>query len=305
MASGNQTTSDIPTAVTPHRTSAMATTSSLGVANPIEPPEESTVTFTQQDTPLLRLPGELRNRIYHELFQSLFDKLEADKEVDEQYDPKVLCPTLAGLTACRQIHHEAMPILLRTCVAEKPFWWRLRGDNSIPRFFARTTSFCQTLKRYAPHARFSVQDLCYGPQSAVFTPQCAKALVQELGRQTQQAAQLDFLVSAVRDGRFLRELLQAAQLEPCPVWESAHFEVERMRCGGDCSAPTCGTHWKLEKSPFRADGHIGEFLLHYKWWGGGLAWGPSYLSLEGSLAQLDWTALEQSCTAVQMSGVQV
>ena len=167
MSSADHIISDITAAVTPHSTSAVAATSPQNPANHIEPPEVTTATFTQQDVPLLLLPGELRNRIYHEWFQLVFEELEMNDESYE-YDPRVLAPPLAALTTCRQFHQEAMAILFRVYVGEKPFWC-LYGCASITNFFARVKSFCQTLKRYAPHAHFSVTLACHEWESALFS----------------------------------------------------------------------------------------------------------------------------------------
>jgi hypothetical protein len=52
-------------------------------------------------------------------------------------------------------------------------------------FFERVKSFCQTMKRYAPQARFGVE-------SAAFSPDEAKAFVEEVARQSAQVAILRF-----------------------------------------------------------------------------------------------------------------
>lgn len=183
MASTGQATMDTTAAVTQHSTN-ITPTKSPHAANPIESPEDAATTFTEQDAPLLRLPGEIRNRIYHEVFRTTFNKLEANKEAHERYDPKVLRPALAGLIACRQIHQEATPILFRTYVADKPYWC-VRHDVDMTNFFERVKSFCQTMKRYAPQARFGVE-------SAAFSPDEAKAFVEEVARQSAQVAILRF-----------------------------------------------------------------------------------------------------------------
>jgi hypothetical protein len=269
---------DITTTITQHNTNA-TTTKSPHATNPIEPPEDAAATFTEQDAPLLRLPGEIRNRIYNEVFRTTFDKLEADKEEDEQYDPKVLRPALAGLTACRQIHQEAMAILFRAYVAEKPSWWCVQGKNGISSFFTRTASFSQTIKRYAPHARFSVQLKCSERQSALFTQDRAKNFVKELARQYQQPADLSFELAGG---------VAPADIYLCPAWMAGRF-----RCGGKCSAAGWDSHWEAVESYFEAEGTVGGCHFECTWCGGVWNRGSS-LELEGCLAQLDWNALENA-----------
>ena len=58
MSATDQIISDITAAVTPHSTSAVTATNPENPANHIGPPEATTATFTQQDVPLLLLPGE-------------------------------------------------------------------------------------------------------------------------------------------------------------------------------------------------------------------------------------------------------
>lgn len=130
------------------------------MSNPIELPEDTTVTFTQQDAPLLLLPGELRNRIYHQWSHLVFDELEKNKRNYEQYDPEVLGLAIATMTVCRQLHEEAMAVLFRAYVIEKPFWC-IDDNAGITNFFARVKSFCQTLKRYAPNTHLSVSLKCH------------------------------------------------------------------------------------------------------------------------------------------------
>jgi hypothetical protein len=279
MASANQATREITTAVDPHSTTAITTTNSQNAANLIEPPEDAAATFTEQDAPLLRLPGEIRNRIYHEVFRTTFNKLEANKKAHEQYDPKVLRPTLTGLIACRQIHQEAMAILFRAYVAEKPSWWCLQDKNGISSFFTRSASFCQTIKRYAPHARFSVQLKCSERQSALFTQDRAKAFVKELARQYQQPADLSFELAGV---------VAPADLCLCPSWMAGRF-----KCDGKCSAADGDAHWEAVESYFHAEGTVGGCHFTYTWCGG--VWQrASSLKLEDCLAQLDWDALENA-----------
>jgi hypothetical protein len=267
MSPVNQTTSDITTTVTPHSTSATTTTSSLNAAHPIEPPEESTVTFTHQDAPLLRLPGELRNRIYHELFQPFLDKLEADNEANKNYDPKVLRPALAGLTACRQIHHEAMTVLFRTYIAEKPSWWCLRGKNNILSFFTRTALFCQTLKRYAPELRLAVRHQSFGRSYERITPACAKLFLEELACQVQQDVCVTFT------------------------------ELPNLSGGNTFSTSRSDTaawdaHWKV-KHYFGARGSVGGYRFAYLWFST-CADHHCSLSVEGCLAQLNRHPLEKT-----------
>lgn len=102
MAFPNHTATEIITAAARYSPS-VTTAKQQNAVNSTEPPEDATVTFTQQDAPLLRIPGELRNRIYHEIFRATFDELEMNKEAQKRCDPKVLRPALAGLMACRQI----------------------------------------------------------------------------------------------------------------------------------------------------------------------------------------------------------
>jgi hypothetical protein len=276
MAPANKTTSDTTATVMPHSSSATTITRPLNAANPIAPPHYASATFTQQDAPLLRLPGELRNRIYHEVFRTLFDKLEAKKKARKQYDPKVLRPALGGLIACRQIHQEAMANLFRAYVAEKPLWWCLLGKHDISSFFTRTASFCRTMKRYAPHARFSVQLTCSERQYALFTQNRAKAFVKELARQCQQPADLSYELAG---------MIAPTELYLCPSWESG-----RPKCDGKCSATKEDAHWEAIESYFQAEGTVGGFQFTYTWCGG--TWQrSSSLSLEGCLAQLDWDAL--------------
>lgn len=279
MAPANQINSDSTTAVTPHSTSAMRATSTQNAANPIELPEDTTVTFTQQDAPLLLLPGELRNRIYHEWLQLVFDELEKGKASYEQYDPKILGPALAAMTACRQLQHEAMAVLCRAYIAEKPFWC-LDGSAGIPNFFARVKSFCQTMKRYAPHAHFSVSLTCQEWETALFSQQDAKRFVEELARQCQQPADLSFELAC----RIAHE-----DLLLCPTWNS-----RRLLCDGKCAVAKDGAHWKTTRSFLFARGSVSAYRFTYTWRGITKRHKISYLTLEGCLAQLDWDALENA-----------
>jgi hypothetical protein len=244
---------DITAAATQHSTNA-TTANSSNVANPVGPPDDAPVTFTEQDALLLRLPGEIRNWICHEVFRTTFNKPEANKEVHEQYDPKVLRPALAGLIACRQIHQEAMAILFRAYVAEKPSWWCLHGKNGISSFFTRIASFCQTIKLYAPHARFSVQLKRSERQSSLFTQDRAKAFVNELARQFQQPADLSFELTG---------MVAPAEICLCPAWMAGKF-----RCDGKCSAADGDAHWEAVESYFEAEGTVGGCHFTYTWCGG-------------------------------------
>ena len=279
MSSANLITSGITTAVTPHSTSAMAATSPQNAANSIELPEDTTVTFTQQDVPLLQLPGELRNRIYHEWLQLVFDELEKNKKSYKQHDPKILGPALAAMTACRQLHQEAMAILFHAHVVEEPFWC-IDGSAGIPNFFARVKSFCQTMKRYAPHAHFSVALTCHEWESALFSQQDAKLFVEELARQCQQPADLSFELA----GRIALE-----DLLLCPAWASGKF-----LCDGRCAVAKEGAHWKTTRSYFFVRGSVGAHRFTFSWLGSTKRHKTSSLTLEGRLAQLDWVALENS-----------
>ncbi|GAB7327860.1 hypothetical protein MBLNU13_g11650t1 [Cladosporium sp. NU13] len=265
MTSANQITSDITTAVAPHSTSAMRATSPQNPANPIEPPEDTTVCFTQQGTPLLRL--------------RVFDELEKNKKPFEQYDPEVLGPALATMTVCRQLHQEAMVVLCRAYVDEKPFWC-IDGSAGIPNFFARVRSFCQTMKRYAPHAHFSVSLTCHEWETALFSQQDAKHFVEELAHQCQQPADLSFELAC----RIARE-----DLLLCPAWKSGKF-----LCDGMCAVAKEGAHWKTTRSYFFVRGSVGAYRFTFTLLGGTKRHKTSYLTLEGCLAQLDWVALENA-----------
>lgn len=275
MSSADQINSDITAAVTPHSTSAVTATNPENPANHIEPPEDTTATFTQQDLPLLLLPAELRNRIYHEWLQLVFDELEENKKPYEQYDPKVLGPALAVLTACRQLHQEGRAIFFRAYVAEKSFWC-VRGGTDIAKFFARVESFCQTMKRYAPQEHFSVSLTCHEWQSPLFSQLQARDFVEELARQCQQPADLSFEIA--------RRILFADRLL-CPAWTSGKF-----LCDGKCIVAKGGAHWKAKTSNFFAEGSVGPYRFTYSWYGS-TRYRESNLTLEGCLAQLDWDAL--------------
>jgi hypothetical protein len=276
MSSADHIISEITAAVTPHSTSAVAATSPQNLANHIEPPEVTTATFTQQDVPLLLLPGELRNRIYHEWLQLVFDELEEENKSYPEYNPKVLGLALAGMTACRQLHQEAMAILFRAYVAENPFWC-LRGSAGIENFFARVKSFCQTMKRYAPHAHFTISLACW--KSALFSQIQARDFVEELARQCQQPADVSFK---------LAYLIAPADRLLCPAWLSG-----KLLCDGKCSAANGGAHWKAKESFFSARGSVGAYRFTYSW-NGGVQRKASFLTLEGCLAQLDWDALKNA-----------
>lgn len=277
MSFTNQITEEITTTVTPHSTSAMTTTNPQNAADTTEPPEEATVILTQQDAPLLQLPGELRNRIYHELLRPFFDKMEK-KNRHAKFDPKILRQVLDSLTACRQIHHEAMVILFRTYVARQTIWCvfdKYDGDSG-PDFLRRTTSFCRIMKQYSPHARFSV-DLTYsGQRRFLLGPTQAKAFVEELAFQQEQVADL----------RFRRpNSISRKDHMVCPVWRSG-----QNVCDGNCPGAQ-DVHWKLATFLTIVEGRIGGLTFRCKRRSDGCRQRDN-LILEGNLAQLDWEALE-------------
>jgi hypothetical protein len=232
-------------------------------------PDSVAVTFTQQDSPLLRLPGELRNRIYHEIFQSVFDKLEKGKGIGHHYNPKGLRPLLAGLIACRQIHQEAMPILFRAYVAG--LRWRLRNGDWVPNFFTRTILLCQSIRRYAPRSHFSISIQSNGQRSPKIGPEQAKAFTEELARQLQQPATLSF---------------QHPSFITCPVCGSVPGPAFNDFYPGAAQ----DVHWKLDESYLYVRGSISGFHFTHEWEDVSLM-GLSHLLIEGCLAQLDWDAL--------------
>lgn len=213
MASTEQTTKPTATAGT-QRDSSSAIVKSLKSAILADQPDVAAVVFTQQDAPLLRTPGELRNRIYHEVFQTTFSELEANKEAHEQRDPEVLHSLLVRLTACRQIHHEAMSIFFRHYVAQKPYW-NLRAQDSMPRFFTRTTSFCQALERYASNsAHLTASHMSHGLTSGLITPAKVKGFLEELACQVQQ----DVCISFETLPRFAGEELRHTRSSDAAAW---------------------------------------------------------------------------------------
>jgi hypothetical protein len=279
MSSTNQTTTNITTDIMPHNTSAMATTTSqsaAGSTNSIEAPEDATVTFTQQEAPLLRLPGELRNRIYHEVFRTTFNKLEEKKGVRGQQDPKLLRPILAGLMACRQIHQEGMTILLREYLFQKPYW-RLRSMGRTSRFFARTASLCRAMERGAPDTRLTVEQLSLGFLHGRISPASAKAFLEELAYQVQQ----DLCVAFKTSPHSVQQGMCRTRNSDVAAWEA---------------------HWKFHESYFEAKGSVDGYHFQYLWWkrGNGHVFHSS-LKLEGCLALLDWQALEKSMEATTES----
>jgi hypothetical protein len=144
-------------------------------------PSDSATPFTQQQSPLLRLPAELRARIYGEVFRSFFEDLEKRRAStggeQNPVDPKEIRPLLSGLTVCRQFHQEAMTHLFRDFLARQPYWC-LSEQRWISDLFLRSASFCQTVKRYAPHMRFSIA-LLRNPRDS-FCPEYVKPLLEEL-----------------------------------------------------------------------------------------------------------------------------
>ena len=84
-----------------------------------------------------------------------------------------------------------MAVLCHVYIAEKPFWC-IDGSAGISNFFARVKSFCQTMKRYAPQAHFSVSLKCQEWETALFSQQNARNFVEELARQCEQPADLSF-----------------------------------------------------------------------------------------------------------------
>lgn len=269
VAPVEQVTTEATTAATKSSTGITAPTSMDG-ANPTKPPEGATITFTEQSAPFLRLPGEIRNRIYHELFQLGFEELQ-EKEKKKQKrrrwtkkcDPKDLRPLLYGLSSCQQIYQETKDILFRTYVVAKPDWC-LRDTAGVSSFFARTISFCQAMEHYAPSSRFGVEASSgrFGRESTVFTPKHVKFFIDELERQTQRAARITLEVQTLRDDEAMqRRILFDADLYPCPVWKSA-----KWRCSGKCSPESpaiCAGFWELEKSTFHARGSVGEYVFLY------------------------------------------
>ena len=274
VASADQTTEENTTAVTSHSTSAMTTTDPLNAATTVESPEDATVavTFTEQDAPLLWLPGELRNRIYHEVFRTAFDKLEEKK--CSQDDPKVLRRLLAALAACRQIHQEATPILFRGYIATKPYW--CLNDECSTIFFRRAECFSRVMKRYAPHARFSVELKEWGRNSV--RPQQAKALVKEIARQSNQFAELSFEKPT---------LMSRSDYRLCPVWRPG-----QGLCDGNCPGAQ-DIHWELTSAPIHVKGRIGGFNFKYTGHTEDF-WGCCHILLDSCLAQLDWSALART-----------
>ena len=76
MASTTQADDKLTIAFTLHSATA-TTTEPLRSAASDELPEETVATFAELESPLLRLPGEIRNRICHEIFWPAFVELES------------------------------------------------------------------------------------------------------------------------------------------------------------------------------------------------------------------------------------
>lgn len=239
-----------------------AVTESPKPATPIDQPEEATFTFIQQDAPLLQLPGELRNRIYHEVFRAIFDKLEAKMRKNVQLDPKVLRSALAGLTACRQLYQEGMAPFLREHFAQKTYW-RLRDMGPTSRFFVRVASLCRALKRLAPNTRLAVEQRNSKFLTGSIAPASAKAFLEELASQVQQDVCINFTTRRSRERNSIRTTYSDAA-----IWDAC---------------------WSVKKLCLEAKGSVGGYRFAYLCWKNpnGRIYHSS-LQLEGCLVQLDW-----------------
>lgn len=239
-------------------------------------------------------------------FSSVSKSCRRRRRWTKKCDPKDLRPLLYGLSSCQQIYQETKDILFCTYVVAKPDWC-LRDTAGVSSFFARTISFCQAMEHYAPSSRFGVEASSgrFGRESTVFTPKHVKFFIDELERQTQRAARITLEVQTLRDDEAMqRRILFDADLYPCPVWKSA-----KWRCSGKCSPESpaiCAGFWELEKSTFHARGSVGEYVFLYSWCGphGQAGLRSSSLRVAGSLAQLDWNALEKGIDAVHTNSVQ-
>ena len=280
IASTSQTTMAITSAVTQHGASATTMGSTMPDTS-ADRPDGAAVAFAQQDSPLLRLPGELRNRMYCELFELVLEDLKDDNISTTIYYFKDLRPTLQSLNTCRQIHQEAMPILFRTFVAERPRW-SLRQSGTVAGILehGHAKSLCLTMKRYAPHARFSVE-LQDGSQYPRITPQRARVLVEELARQVDKPAKLSFEKPTY---------MSYAERRMCRVWRPG-----QSLCDGHCSLADQDKHWKLMGSRMGVQGSIGGFNLTSVLNEEGTT--STRLRLEGCLTKLDWDFMEKEVKA--------
>lgn len=258
------------------------TVASTQIARVVESSDTAipSVKFTEQESPLLRLPGEIGNRIYSELFRSIFNKLdEKHKDRLRQWDPRTTRSLICSLPVCRQFHHESTVLLFRKFVVRRPYWrfWKHTGVSDL---FTRTMLFCRAIQRYEPHLHFSVQ-LSRGA-FAYFAPADAKALLEELARRLQKVVTLTF------DGRRFwvtgggRKIRKAGRHKYTHILTSSGSDARAWR-----------EHWAINQQPFRAKGSVGEYNFTYAW-NNTAGEETSYLLLEGSLAQLDWDALKES-----------
>jgi hypothetical protein len=242
-------------------------------------PSDSATPFTQQQSPLLRLPAELRNRIYGEVFRSFFEDLEKRRAStwgeQNPVDPKEIRPLLGGLTICRQFHQEAMPLLFRTFLARQPHWC-LSEQKWISDLFLRSASFCQIVKRYAPHMRFSIA-LLRNPRDS-FCPEYVKPLLEELARQLQEDVKLTF--HGVRHALWNYVMTETAgEL----VWKPGHQSPYADAMSPDTVA--WNNSWTSEDVRFQAKCSVGQYHFRYSWMIGMES--GSGLCLDGCLAQLD------------------
>jgi hypothetical protein len=258
-------------------------------ATTVEPSEFATpsVTFTEQDSPLLRLPAELRNRIYGAVFRSFFENLKKRRAStwgeQNPVDPKELRPLLCGLNVCRQFHQEATTHLFRDFLARQPNWC-LSEQRWISDFFLRSIPFCQTVKRYAPHMRFSVA-LLRNPRDS-FCPEYLKLLLEELALQMQKDIKLTFEDTR---GTLWDHAITEATGEL--VWKPGGLSPYADAMSPDTAASN--NLWTSEDVRFQAKGSVGQYNLRYSWMNNCVSSG-SGLFLDGCLAQLDWDALEKS-----------
>jgi hypothetical protein len=248
------------------------------------------VTFTQQESPLLRLPAELKNRIHGEVFRSFFVRLEerrATREEKHPFDPKDVRPLLCNLIVCRRFYQEAMPLLFRDFVATKPYW-RLEEQTRMSGLLLRTTSFCQTMKRYAPYMRFSIML----PQNRFFTdmpphndelyPEHVKLLFEELASQLQENVILTFQSQQRRWSRRTGDETSGEL-----VWKPDYK-------GADATSPEIAAwnkHLTSEDVWIHAKGSVGQYRWSYTWVDKLVCMRGSEIFLDECLAQLDWNAV--------------
>jgi hypothetical protein len=249
----------------PSAQSSMASTAAIAQnATTVEHSESATpsVAFTEQQLPLLRLPAELRNRIYGEVFRSFFEGLEKRRASmwgeQNPVDPKGLRPLLCGLKVCRQFHQEAMPLLFRNFPARQPYWC-LSEQRWISDLFLRSASFCQTVKRYAPHMRFSLA-LLRNPRDS-FCPEYVKPMLEELTRQLQEDVKLTF--EGAR-----RTLWNYAMTETAGelVCRPGHQSPYADAMSPDTAA--WNNSWTSEDVRFQAKGSVGQYHFKYSWMNG-------------------------------------